>query len=251
MKIHKRIKLKVVPIVCLCTLVAMVWAEEEKESNKDSFETCLEELKAAASSSTEEETGNEYDAELLLDESIRIYDECLSREGVTLTIHGTLGEGGGTGNGTGSTDSEMSTNGTESEAQTTEDGTTPADESTATQSNDLESSLHEFDEMLSQAQEEIDADRTNNIAQTTQDSTTEQQDGSESLVSEESEDSHVNPTAMVSAEAKHENTTTRNPLDPKDEDIVLKTIREAAELETDPTTKQALWDQYYDYADKK
>lgn len=250
MKIHKQIELRVVPIVCLCILAATVGAEEQKESGKDSFDTCLEELKAAANSSTEE-SGNEYDPELSLAESIRIYDECLSREGVTLSIHGTLGEGGGTGNGAGSTASETNANGTESEAQKEQNGTAPANQSTSTQSSDLESSLHEFDEMLSQVQGEIDADRAKNIAQSTEDKIPEQQDSSESLISEESEDSHINPSAMVSTEAKHEDTKTRTPLDPKDEDIVLKTIREAAELETDPTTKQALWDQYYDYADKK
>lgn len=43
----------------------------------------------------------------------------------------------------------------------------------------------------------------------------------------------------------------RQPADPKDEDAVLKQIREAAEKETDPDTKEALWDQYYDYLDIK
>ena len=43
----------------------------------------------------------------------------------------------------------------------------------------------------------------------------------------------------------------RQPADPKDEDAVLKQIREAAERETDPDTKEALWDQYYDYMDIK
>ena len=202
-----------------------------------------------------------------LEESIRIYDECLSREGITLSIHGTLGEGGNTvgeggavGTSSGSSVSEPSVNGTESEVQSEVNNDSTASSNSANQSSDLESSLHEFDEMLSQVQGEIDADRAeqllqdateaSELAQTAQDASTEQQDGTEDPIGEESEESHLNPSAMVSAEAKHKDSKTRVPLDPKDEDIVLKTIREAAELETDPTTKQALWDQYYDYANK-
>ena len=49
---------------------------------------------------------------------------------------------------------------------------------------------------------------------------------------------------------QHENGE-RYPLDPEDEDIVLKTIRKAAETEQDPKTKADLWEEYYEYADKK
>ena len=250
--------------MCFVVLVAIVCGAEEEGSNSNSFETCLEELKVAAGDATSEEQGNDYEPELSLEESIRIFDECMIKEGVTLSIHeslskdgGTGVEGGSTGTSAGSPVSNPSANDIESEVSSegSPDRTTPLN--SAHQSSDLESSLHEFDEMLSQVQGEIDADRAvqqsqnvDSASELAQSATTEQQDGTPDPVGEESESSHLNPSALVSAEGKHKDSKKREPLDPKDEDIVLKTIREAAELETDPTTKQALWDQYYDYAGK-
>lgn len=43
----------------------------------------------------------------------------------------------------------------------------------------------------------------------------------------------------------------RQPADPEDEDELLKQLREAAEKESNPRTKQALWDQYYEYLDNR
>lgn len=243
----------------LIGLVLIVWAEDEQETKKSSFETCLEELKEAARGSTDEETENGFEPALSLEESIRIYDECLSREGVTLSIHRTPGESRGTGASENGASSQSGNNGAEDGTQTGMTGAKTSTQSNSpTPSSDLESSLHEFDQMLTQMQGEIDADRarqqaeaTSEIAQPTLDTTTVDQDGSDETSEDESEESHLNPSAMTSAEAKHDDKSKRTPLDPKDEDIILKTIREAAELETDPTTKQALWDQYYDYADKK
>lgn len=246
-------KLKYFLLASLFGFVLVVWAAEEEEPEKSSFAMCLDELKEATSGSTDEETENDFEPELSLEESIRIYDECLKREGVTLSIHGTLGESGGTGTGEGSSVSQLDKNGSDDGAQT---GTTS--DNTSNQSNDLESSLQDFDQMLAQMQEEIDADRakqqaaaTSEIAQTPLEATSEDQDATEETSGEESEGSLLNQSAMTSSEAKHEDTSERVPLDPKDEDIILKTIREAAEIETDPTTKQALWDQYYEYADKQ
>lgn len=261
MKISSQTILGVAVVAYLIGLVAIVWAADDESSNKDSFETCLEELKKATSKSADDENGNEYDPELSLEESIRIYDECLSREGITLSIHGTLGEGGGSGTSTGSSVSEPSTSDGEDGAHTDRNGESEAEQSdSGGPSSDLETSIHEFDEMLSQIEGEIEADQakqiaqsaegTTEISQTAQETTPERQEGAEETIAAESEESLLNPSAMVSAEAKHEDKEARVPLDPKDEDIVLKTIREAAELETDPTTQQALWDQYYDYADK-
>ncbi|MYD44815.1 MAG: hypothetical protein F4W92_00460 [Gammaproteobacteria bacterium] len=246
-------------VAILLGFVLIVWAAEEQEAKQTSFETCLEELKQATSSSTDEESENDFEPELSLEESIRIYDECLSREGVTLSIHSALGESGGSGASDGSAGSQTTNNGTEDSSEAKMTGANASTQSPApTQSSDLESSLHEFDEMLSQMQGEIDAERAQQQAEATSESTqpslesaTVSQDGTVETSGEESEGSHLNPSAMASAEAKHQDTSKREPLDPKDEDIILKTIREAAELETDPTTKQALWDQYYDYADKK
>lgn len=260
MKIIEQDSLKIAVVVYLIGLVALVWAADDENSNKDSFETCLEELKKATSKSADDENGDDYDPELSLEESIRIYDECLSREGITLSIHGTLGEGGSTGTSAGSSVAEPNTNGSEAGAQTEMNGESEDVQSDGGPSSDLETSIHEFDEMLSQIEGEIEADRAEQLAQraegttesgqTAQETTPERQEGTEETIAAESEGSLLNPSAMVSAEAKHEDEEPRVPLDPKDEDIVLKTIREAAELETDPTTRQALWDQYYDYADK-
>ena len=237
-------------------LVVLAAEEDAKES---SFATCLDELKEATSGSTDEETENDFEPELSLEESIRIYDECLRREGVTLSIHSTLGENGGTGAGEGSAVSESVQNGSDDgtqEGMTSENTSNESD--SPKQSNDLESSLHDFDQMLAQMQEEIDADRaqqqaaaTSEVAQTPLEMTSDDQDSTEETSGEESEGSLLNQSAMTSAEARHEDTSERVPLDPKGEDIILKTIREAAEIETDPTTKQALWDQYYEYADKQ
>ncbi|MXZ44712.1 MAG: hypothetical protein F4Z01_07045 [Gammaproteobacteria bacterium] len=261
MKTIEQTTLRIAVVGYLLGFVAIGWAADEESSNTDSFETCLEELKKATSKSADDENGNDYDPELSLEESIRIYDECLSREGITLSIHGTLGEGAGAGTSAGSSVSEPSTNDSGAGAQTEMNGESEAVPSDGGgPSNDLETSIHEFDEMLSKIQEDIGTDRSKQVAQsaegttevgqTTQETTTEHQDGTEETLASESEGSLLNPSAEVSAEAKHEDKEKRVPLDPKDEDIVLKTIREAAELETDPTTRQALWDQYYDYADK-
>ena len=240
-------------LAILSVLVLVVWAAEEEEPEESSFAMCLDELKEATSGSTDEEAENDYEPELSLEESIRIYDECLRREGVTLSIHSTLGESGGTGTSEGSATSQSGENGTGDATQTGMTGANPSN-----QSNDLESSIQEFDQMLAQMQEELDADRaqqqaeaTNDIAQTPLEVTSDDQDTNEEISGEESEGSLLNESAMTSAEAKHEDTSERTPLDPKDEDIILKTIREAAEIETDPTTKQALWDQYYEYANKE
>lgn len=43
----------------------------------------------------------------------------------------------------------------------------------------------------------------------------------------------------------------RQPADPEDEDQLLKQLREAAEKESNPRTKEALWDQYYEYLDNR
>lgn len=43
----------------------------------------------------------------------------------------------------------------------------------------------------------------------------------------------------------------RQPADPEDEDQLLKQLREAAEKESNPRTKKALWDQYYEYLDNR
>lgn len=246
-------------------VVALILADEQEDSNKSTFDTCLDELKSAVSSSSDDELGNEYEPEWSLEESIRIYDECLSREGVTLSIHGTLGESGETNSATGNVPENPSAEGTpnesESSSQVRTNGENSPSSNSSDQANDLESSLHDFDTMLSQIQDEVDAERAeqlaqnerraSEIAQSAQNTHAEQQDTTEDLSGEQSEGSLSNPSATVSAEAKHEDSKTRTPLDPKDEDIVLKTIREAAELETNPTTRQALWDQYYEYADKK
>ena len=229
------------------TFVNSNWASETEENGPSAFEACLDELKELASISSDEESENNFEPEVSLEESIRIYDECLNREGITLTIHETLGEGGEASSGSGSGSSSASDDESNIESETNG------------QSDNLESSLQEFDTMLSQIQSEIESDRATQVAQaaaaasestqSTQHTNTELQEMDEDVSGEESEESS-SASATVSTEAKHQ-TTTRSPLDPKDEDIVLKTIREAAEIETSPTTKQALWDQYYDYADKK
>lgn len=242
-------------------IVGFTIAEEEEDTSESTFDTCLEELKRAVGSSSEDELGNDYDAEMSLAESIRIYDECLSREGINLSLHGTVGDGGeansATGQGAAGANTDSSSNDLESNARQGTNGKDSPTSLSNDHSNELESSLHDFDTMLSQIQDEIDAERAEQqaqkekeareIAQSSHNTNTKQQENNE----DQSEGSLLNPSANVSSEAKHEDTKTRTPLDPKDEDIVLKTIREAAELETNPTTKQALWDQYYDYADKK
>ena len=258
MKKARQSTLKYAVSAVLLGLVLIVWASDEEESQKTSFEMCLAELKEAASGSTDEGTENDFEPELSLEESIRIYDECLSREGVTLSIHSTLGESGGTGASEGGAVSQSGKDGTDDGSQSGETGAnTSVQSNTSTQSTDLESSLQEFDQMLEQMQREMDADRaqqqaaaTSEVAQPALETASLDQEGTEETSGEESETSLLNPSTMTSAEAKHEDTSKRVPLDPKDEDIILKTIRQAAELETDPTTKQALWDQYYDYADK-
>ena len=265
MKTTKKTILLTTLITYLFALVTLTWAAEEQETSESAFESCIEELKDSVGSSTEEGLGNNFEPELSLEESIRIFDECLNREGVTLTIHGTLGEGGGANaanrDGMVSSGTDGGATGNETNSQTAENGERSASTATSSgQSSSLEPSLHEFDTMLSQIQDEIASDHdaqlaqaakeSNGTTQTKLDTTAEQQENSEGVTGEQTEESPSSSSATVSAEAKHEDTKERVPLDPKDEDIVLKTIREAAELETNPTTKQALWDQYYDYADK-
>lgn len=243
--------------------VPLVWGVDEQGTNQDSFETCLDELKAAANNPIDEDSGNDFEPEMSLEESIRIYDECMKREGVTLSLHGTLAEGEGTASGGAGVGSDTSKAILDSITQ--EEGAESinnnSQSSSGEQSHNLESSLQEFDQMLSQVQGEIESEQAEHLAQESagknQDSqsrelsTSEPQLSSEPLMREESEETHNNPSAMVSAEAKHQDEESRTPLDPKDEDIVLKTIREAAELETNPKVRQALWDQYYDYADNQ
>lgn len=258
MKKSRQSTLQFSVLAILLGIVMIVCTADEQEAKQASFEMCLEELKEAASGSSDDDSENDFEPELSLEESIRIYDECLSREGVTLSIHSTLGEGGGSGSSEGGALSQQSNNGTEDGTEAGNPGANTSTQSqTPTQSNDLESSLHEFDEMLAQMQGEIDTERAQQQAEAARDSaqaaletTTASQDSAEETIEDESEGSHLDPSAMTSTTAKHEDKSKRVPLDPKDEDIILKTIREAAELETDPDTKQALWDQYYEYADK-
>ncbi len=258
MKKARQSTLQLSVLAILLGIVVIVCTADEQEAKQASFDMCLEELKEAAGGSTDDDSENDFEPELSLEESIRIYDECLSREGVTLSIHSTLGEGGGSGASEGSVHSQLSNNGTEDGTEAGNPGANTATQShTPTQSNDLESSMHEFDEMLAQMQGEIDTERTQQqaeaareSAQSAMETTMAPLDSAEETVEEESEGSHLNPSAVTSTTAKHDDKSKRVLLDPKDEDIVLKTIREAAELETDPDTKQALWDQYYEYADE-
>ena len=248
----KQSTLKFAALAVLLGLVLVVWATDEQEPSQSSFQTCLEELKEATRSSSDGEADTDFEPELSLEESIRIYDECMSREGVTLSIHSALGASASTGTSEGN-------DGTEAGIQTgmTEaTSSTPLD--TQSQTGDLETSLQEFDEMLAHKQGEIDAKRaeqqaeaTKTVAQSDSGATTDDQDGTDTDSGDETDGSVLNTSTMASSNAKHEDPSKRVPLDPQDEDIILKTIREAAELESDPTTKQALWDQYYDYADKQ
>lgn len=251
-----RVFVRLSTIICLLTVITLILAEEEETTSESTFETCLDELKQAVDSTSADEEGNDYEPELSLAESIRIFDECLSREGITLSIHGTQGEGNAANSATGNAGESASIDGSSNETESSAQQSANGEDVSPSDSNDLESSLHNFDTMLSQIQDEMDAERAeqlaqeerkaNEIAQSAQNTNAEQQENSE----DQSEGSLAKPSTTASAEAKHKDPETRTPLDPKDEDIVLKTIREAAELETNPTTRQALWDQYYDYADK-
>lgn len=256
MKEMSRVFVRLSTIICLLTVITLILAEEEETTSESTFETCLDELKQAVDSKSEDEEGNDYEPELSLAESIRIFDECLSREGITLSIHGTQGEGNAANSATGNAGERASIEGSSNETESSAQQGANGEDVPPSDSNDLESSLHNFDTMLSQIQDEMDAERAeqlaqeerkaNEIAQSAQNTNAEQQENNE----DQSEGSLAKPSTTASAEAKHKDPKTRTPLDPKDEDIVLKTIREAAELETNPTTRQALWDQYYDYADK-
>lgn len=251
-----RVNVRLSITICLLAVITFITAEEEETTSESTFETCLDELKQAADSKAEDEHGNDYEPELSLAESIRIFDECLSREGITLSIHGTQGEGGEANSATENAGEIASIDGSSSETESSAQQGANGEDVPPTDSDDLASSLHNFDTMLSQIQDEMDAERAeqlaqeereaSEIAQSAQNTNAEQQENNE----DQSEGSLAKPTATASAEAKHKDPKTRTPLDPKDEDIVLKTIREAAELETNPKTRQALWDQYYDYADK-
>ncbi len=235
--------------------------KDEKAVTKPfDFAECVDQLRTAIFGTDEDE---EWDAASTLEASIARFNECLDRVELSSSSAGESaglpsGQAGITPEGDSSSDSSSDSEGTESpEGQ---ESTVPMPDSNNIVRDPLESGLNEMDQLLAQESREITVQRearevyeAETAAKQMKDAQVKKEEASEATnhSMQELDPNDIPPDEnKQTADAKHENTT-RKPLDSSEEDMVLKALREAAELEPDPETKQALWDQYYDYADQQ
>lgn len=132
----------------------------------------------------------------------------------------------------------------------------------ANTSESLSQSMQAFDQLLAEQQEQLNREQAQRDLQITNEQAKQTQDNSpvdetnNQANEQTSEELLTSQTSLpreenVRSEGGQHESGERSPLDPEDEDIVLKTIRKAAETEQDPETKADLWEEYYEYADKK
>ena len=224
-------------IVIVLTAVLPTLAQEEQEPVKD---PCTELLAI----DTSEFADDDENASRQLEQSIALLDECLN----TLLLG--LGGSGGIGINAG-LDGDASPFSSLSQ----DDG----DTNFGKDPDSLSTSLTELDDFLDGVEIELDPPSSTPRSLGNGQMEADSQSGLVELntqepVSDEPQEDNPGDSSLesnkVDIESRHTDRN-RQPADPKDEDAVLKQIREAAERETDPDTKEALWDQYYDYLDNK
>ncbi|MDE0094561.1 MAG: hypothetical protein OXO49_08690 [Gammaproteobacteria bacterium] len=201
---------------------------------------CIAELEAEAKAAEEEGTSS---TEATLQDSISRFDECIKR--MKLQSTGT-----------------MANSENESQSSNSLSGQSQIQGQNQNASESLSQSMQALDILLAEQQEQLDQEQAQRDLQTAAEQTKQAQDNptvdevsdqSSEQTSEEqlaSQDNLPSEEDVRSKGGQHKSGE-RYPLDPEDEDIVLKTIRKAAETEQDPKTKADLWEEYYEYADKK
>ncbi|MDE0644844.1 MAG: hypothetical protein OXH84_01205 [Gammaproteobacteria bacterium] len=211
----------------------------ESEETMDLAE-CIVQLEAEAKAAEEEGTSS---TEATLQDSINRFDECIKR--MKLQSTGT-----------------MANSENESQSSNNLSGQSQIQGQNQNASESLSQSMQALDLLLAGQQEQLDQEQAQRDLQTAAEQAKQTQDNppvdevsdqSSEQTSEEqlaSQDNLPSKEDVRSKGGQHKSGE-RYPLDPEDEDIVLKTIRKAAETEQDPKTKADLWEEYYEYADKK
>ncbi len=217
------------------------------EATEESNDPC-EDLLVVISSDDEGDVENTSKS---LDLSIEKLDECLNA-----LLYGDSGGNGGNSNAADANAPQETLNSGETTAIGSEN------------SNTLASSLAGLDEHLANQEIELapieKQSNSNSRSEEGRDSTEERSQLLSHLDQEEqSVDTKVSPGDASdntgrselqggdpTQDSKHAEPN-RQPADPEDEDELLRQLREAAEKESNPRTKQALWDQYYEYLDNR
>lgn len=229
-----------VGIVSSMGIAFSAWAQDQEQGPV--IDPCAELLAVDTSESSTEDDVTSKQLEL----SMSRLDECLDSL--------LFGIGGASGTGIGANTDSDGTN-----APFTTFSQEGKDASDGNDTETLSGSLSDWDDFLDGLEIELDpldaSARPSNGGRVTSDSQSgqlepEAQDTVTGKPQEESADNADLKGDKVENESRHTDSN-RQPLDPKDEDAVLKQIREAAERETNPDTKEALWDTYYDYLDSK
>jgi len=203
---------------------------------------CIAELEAEAKAAEEEGTSS---TEVTLQDSISRFDECIKR--MKLQSTGTM------------VNSEN-----ESQLSNSLSGQGQIQGQIQSASESLSQSMQALDLLLAGQQEQLDQEQVQRDLQTAAEHAKQTQDNppidevsdqsteqtSEEQLASQGQDNLPSEEDVRSKGGQHKSGE-RYPLDPEDEDIVLKTIRKAAETEQDPKTKADLWEEYYEYADKK
>lgn len=234
-------------VLALVLLLSQATLHGDEAVSEDKEDPCEQLLVVMSSDDADGESQSK-----LLDLSLEKFDECLD---ILL-----LGSSGSTIEG----DSQGTLGATEELSESSESVlTSPEGDSTS-----LDSSLKELDSHLANVKIELEPmdQQSGNPSDSPSQIAHEQhvsQDGASDSDTEQSTPPDVSPddqtpetTSSTSLQgeqtsnAKHSKTN-RQPADPKHEDELLKQLREAAEKEKDPQTKEALWDQYYEYLDNK
>lgn len=215
-------------------IVTPTWGQEDEQNAAN--DPCADLLAIENTESTSDEDIASKQLEL----SIARLDECLNHS-FGLEGASTIGNGGGAPGGS-SSPSQIGENGDPSQG-------TESFSSTLTELDEYLQGLEiELEPLDSNARSPSRSNPSNASRQTqSEPQTPESVSGG---TQQEMEDGKELKGGEVDNESQHSGKN-REPADPKDEDAVLKQIREAAERETNPETKKALWDQYYDYLDSK
>ena len=237
-------QVRTIPIVVLglaISIVALnVFAADSK--NFDLAE-CIANLEAEAKAAEEPSADN---AQNSLQSSVSRFDECIKRMKLQSTCTGECegeckGECGGSGG----------------------EGSGSGAAQTDTSSENLSQSLSTLDLLLAGEQSQLESEQQQReqkaAAEQAQQTSSQEKIPNESSSDEVPvDDPEISENSTLTSEeekrsvaAKHSGEQERYPLDPQDEDVVLKTIRAAAEAEEDPQMQADLWEEYYEYADKK
>ncbi len=215
--------------------IATVSAQEDgSESNEEEDRNPCDEL--AATSQSEEGDSSQFDL------TVTRLDECLD---YMLSLE--VGSGGS------ATGGNADSAGTAGVTTNSQGSATPAPTS-------LAAGLQALDQQLADIDVELDPlgeGTQGSLMPGTESDSAEAEDDASEQPSEDGVSSEESPTPDATSSLQGSSSTKdsthsktiRQPLDPLDEDVVLKQLREAAEKESDANTKQALWDQYYEYVD--